>query len=96
MSRENEMLDPRMPEDESTPTAHDHENEAVSGSMEETAHAKHTVSDHPLERNAALEPSKRFRLSIIIDLPAPVSPVSTQKPSDRSISAERITAMFSI
>ena len=58
MSRENEMLDPRMPEDESTPPAHDHENEADHGSPMETAPLKHTESDHPLERNTAHEPKK--------------------------------------
>ena len=58
MSRENELLDPRMPEDESTPPAHDHENEADHGSPMETAPLKHTESDHPLERNTAQEPKK--------------------------------------
>ena len=58
MSRENELLDPRMPEDESTPPAHDRENEAITGSILETAPLKHTESDHPLERNTAHEPKK--------------------------------------
>ena len=58
MSRENELLDPRTPEDESTPPAHDHESEAINGSIKETAPAKHTESDHPLERNTAHEPKK--------------------------------------
>ena len=58
MSRENELLDPRTPEDESTPTAHDHESEATHGSHKETAPAKHTESDHPLERNTAHEPQE--------------------------------------
>ncbi|MBQ7909492.1 MAG: hypothetical protein IJ363_01700, partial [Clostridia bacterium] len=53
MSRENELLDPRTPEDESTPTAHDHESEAINGSIKETAPAKHTESDHPLEQDMA-------------------------------------------
>ena len=58
MSRENELLDPRMPEDESTPPAHDHEIEADHGSPMETAPLKHTESDHPLERNTVQEPKK--------------------------------------
>ena len=58
MSRENELLDPRTPEDESTPTAHDHESEAINGSHKETAPLKHTESDHPAERNTAHEPKK--------------------------------------
>ena len=41
-------------------------------------------------------PSTAPRASIRMDLPAPVSPVSTQKPLSNSISANSITAMFSI
>ena len=37
MSRENELLDPRTPEDESTPTAQEHESEALNGSIQATA-----------------------------------------------------------
>ena len=41
-------------------------------------------------------PRIRFMESISIDLPAPVSPVSTLKPEPRSMSALLITAIFSI
>ena len=56
MSRENELFDPRMPEDENDLTAHDRESEAVGGSAQEPAREKNIGTDHPLERNAASDP----------------------------------------
>ena len=43
-----------------------------------------------------LSPVTAFIESIIIDLPAPVSPVRTLNPSENSISASSIIAIFSI
>ena len=55
-----------------------------------------TALSSPLRTSSefALSPSKRSIESIIRDLPAPVSPVSTVKPSLNEISASSIMAKF--
>ena len=45
---------------------------------------------------SALAPSIKFIESMIIDLPAPVSPVKAVKPCEKSMDTFLITAMFSI
>ncbi len=45
---------------------------------------------------SALAPSASCRASMRMDLPAPVSPVSTLKPQSKQISACSITAIFSM
>ena len=58
-----------------------------------------TDADDSPVRTSSLEvrsPSTAWMASIIMDLPAPVSPVSTVKPGSRSMEARSITAILFI